>query len=129
MVVDTSALLAVIFDEPECEGFVRILSRDRSPIMGAPTVLEASIVTADRVGTKGLSRLRRTMRTLRISVEPFGLRESRVAVRAFLKYGKGRHRARLNFGDCLSYAVAKTRRQQLLFKGEDFSHTDVERAA
>jgi ribonuclease VapC len=128
MVVDSSALVAVLFDEPGCERILEVLSREPRSVVGAPTALETSMIVADRLGPNGVDGLRRTLRALRITVEPFGTRESRVAVRAFLKYGKGRHRARLNFGDCMSYAVAKTRRQRLLYKGDDFSHTDVEPA-
>jgi ribonuclease VapC len=129
MVIDSSALVAIVLDEPERTALTRTVLRARERLVSSSTVVEAGIVLAGRRGEAGLGGLERTLRLLRITVLAVDAHDSSVAVRAFLKYGKGRHRARLNFGDCISYAVAKTRRQRLLYKGDDFSHTDVERAA
>jgi ribonuclease VapC len=128
VVVDTSALVAVLLDEPESERFMEVIALDEHSVIGAPTLLETSMVLSDRKGVHGVASLRRFVRRFRLAVEPFRSADCRVAVRAFLVYGKGRHPARLNFGDCMAYAVAKNRRQKLLYKGDDFKLTDVEAA-
>jgi ribonuclease VapC len=129
MVIDSSALIAIVLDEPECEHFSELVVLDGGCLIGAPTLLETSMVLSDRKGASTITGLRKTLRMLRIAVEPFRPDDCHVALGAFLRYGKGRHRARLNFGDCMAYALAKTRRRKLLYKGGDFSHTDIEPAA
>jgi ribonuclease VapC len=128
VVIDSSALVAIILDEPERVQFSELVL-ERSCLIGAPTLLETSMVLRDRKGPSTTPELRKTLRMLRITVEPFRPDDCAVAFTAFLRYGKGRHRARLNFGDCMAYAIAKTRRRKLLYKGDDFSHTDIEPAA
>jgi ribonuclease VapC len=129
MVIDSSALVAVLLDEPEREQFTRFILHDARRLIGAPTLFETAMVLTDRNGRRGISILRKALRDLSVVVTPFGEDDCRTAVRAIVRYGRGRHPARLNFGDCTAYAVAKNRRQRLLFKGDDFSMTDVERAA
>lgn len=116
-------------DEPERVRFNSAVLGAGERLVASPTLLETAMVLADRNGRNGLEALQRTLRLMRITVLAVDAHDSSVAVRAYLTYGKGRHRARLNFGDCMSYAVAKTRGQQLLYKGDDFAHTDIERAA
>jgi ribonuclease VapC len=128
MAVDTSAILAIALEEEEIFIFTEILSRNKS-VIGASTLLEAHIVLTSRLGTEGPRFLSKILSEARISVIAFTEEHSRIAQEAFTRYGKGQgHRAQLNFGDCLSYAVAKAENLPLLFKGADFSYTDIEAA-
>jgi len=123
--VDSSAILAVILDEPEAEIFAKtLLSQDCR--IGAPTALECHFALA-RFGEPKLTRaLRRLLSIRTLETVPFGAGHLRIAKSALDRYGEGfGHRARLNFGDCLAYAVAKLADAPLLFKGDDFVHTDI----
>ena len=125
MVVDSSALLAVLQDEPERRDFVAILSEAESRALSAPTLLETSIVTETRFGSDGLRLLDLWIAKAELEVVPFDDTQADIARHAFVRYGKGKHPAALNFGDCFSYALAKIREESLLFKGNDFSQTDI----
>lgn len=125
MVIDTSALVAMLFGEPEAAGFEAAVGDDPVRLMSVASYLEAAIVIETRYGEPGGREfdlwLHRASVDL-VSVDPGQAETARVAYR---RYGKGRHRAGLNFGDCFSYALAKVSGQPLLFKGDDFAHTDI----
>ncbi len=129
MVIDTSALIAILLGEPERPAFRDAILAAPSRVMPAPNYLEAAIVTVNRLGEASLAELRSVIDGLEIDLVDFTQEHAAVAEDAFLRYGKGRHPAALNFGDCIAYAVAKAESQPLLFKGADFSLTDVAAAA
>lgn len=123
--LDTSAIVAIALCEPEEEMFARIIAQHRAMI-GAPTLLEARMVLDGRIAASSEAYLDRLAQSPSIEIVAFDIASYRIASVAFARFGRGRgHPARLNFGDCLSYAVAKTRSLPLLFKGDDFVHTDV----
>ena len=128
MTVDSSALVAVLFAEPGYLDLIdRMLAAEHVRI-GAPTLVETSLVFAGRRRAKSAVEVEELVKELGITVVPFGEGEWRVAVDAFVRFGRGRHKASLNFGDCLAYACASVGGDSLLYVGEDFSHTDVIRA-
>jgi ribonuclease VapC len=123
--LDTSALIAILFAEPGYIGLVdRILETDHVRV-GAPTLVETNLVFAGRRGTRGAESVEGLIAELGVSVVPFGERESQLAVDAFRRFGRGRHPAALNYGDCLAYATAQAAHDTLLFVGEEFARTDV----
>lgn len=125
MTLDTSALIAILFAEPNHLDLVdRILDADHVRI-GAPTLVEAGIVAAGRRRAPAGTDVADLVEELGVTVAPFTEAEWRLAVTAFLQFGRGRHPARLNFGDCLAYASAMHAGDTLLFVGDDFSKTDV----
>lgn len=128
MIVDTSAVIAIIFKEPGFEELMESLAEAEYLGIGAPTLAETGIVLTARLGVGGKSLLARFIQELGVTEVPFGEAHWREAVDAYGRFGRGRHPAKLNFGDCLSYATAKLADQPLLFVGDDFSRTDVERA-
>lgn len=124
MIVDTSALIAIILLEPEADLLgPKILSGAAS--MAAPNLLEAHMVLRKHHGDRTAEVLDREIRDLGIQVVPFLPEHAKAATQAFDRYGKGHHPAGLNFGDCIAYGLAKTSGQPLLFVGNDFSKTDV----
>jgi ribonuclease VapC len=125
MVVDSSAVVAILEDEPERPSFVRALARATDPLMSAATLLESSIVMHWRGGEQGIEDLDDLLLSAGIRVAAVDVAQAHAARNAWLRYGKGNGPARLNFGDCLSYALAKTTERPLLFKGDDFAQTDV----
>lgn len=126
MILDTSAIVAIVFQEPECDGLIEKLVAAQDPAMGAPTILETAIVLTARLRQDATGLLQRFLQEFSIETVPFGVPHWREAHEAYLRYGKGRHRAQLNFGDCMSYAIAKLARRPLLFVGRDFARTDIE---
>jgi ribonuclease VapC len=129
MVIDTSSLLCILLDEPEAERYARRLSEmDSDHVMSAATWLETMLVISARRGELGRQSLDELLTLAAIEILPVDADLARVAYQGWLQYGKGRHPAGLNFGDCFSYALAKQRQEPLLFKGEDFSRTDVDGA-
>ncbi|WP_269930775.1 type II toxin-antitoxin system VapC family toxin [Aminobacter sp. HY435] len=129
MVIDTSAIVAIARREPEALAFSRMLEQTPSKLMSVPTYLECAFVLAGVAPTKGLSFLQGLVSDTLITLVPFGEPELDVAIAARVKFSRGSgHAAKLNFGDCFAYALAKTRRLPLLFKGDDFIHTDIEPA-
>ena len=127
MVVDSSAILAIILREPEAEKFAALLRNSRMSIMAAPSLLEACMASTRLIGKTGVNEVRLLVKSADIEIAAFGSSALDVAVDAFLKYGKGQgHPAQLNFGDCISYATSKVEAMPLLFKGDDFRLTDVE---
>ena len=128
MTLDSSALVAVLFAEAGYLDLVdRILAADHVRI-GAPTLVETSVVLAGRRRSAATGEIEGLVKELAITVVPFGEDEWHTAVDAFVRFGRGRHRAGLNFGDCLAYAAAATADDTLLFVGDDFTHTDIKRA-
>jgi len=128
VILDSSALVAIILEEP---GYLLLLSKIKTaPVtgIGAPTLVETLIVLTARLRGDATPALKELIEALEAEVIPFSEEHSGVALRAYLKFGKGRHPAALNFGDCLSYATASLARQPLLYLGGDFSKTDVQRA-
>ena len=128
MIVDTSALVAIVFEEPEANDLVRMLSRASRAGIGTPTLAELGIVLHARLGRDPRALVTRLLDEFDIAEIPFGAPHWREALDAFARYGRGRHPAGLNFGDCLTYAVAALAREPLLYVGEDFSATDLARA-
>ena len=125
MTLDSSALIALLFGEPGHLDLIdRILAADHVRI-GAATLAETGLVYAGRRKAAGAAEVEELVRELAITVVPFGEAEYRVAVDAFVRFGRGRHKAALNFGDCLAYASAVVAGDSLLYVGDDFSHTDV----
>ena len=125
MTLDSSALIAILFAEP---GYLRVVDRiletDHVRV-GAPTVVETSLVFAGRRGKPSAESVEGLIAELGVSVVPFGEVEARLAVNAFRRFGRGRHPAALNYGDCLAYATAQAAHDTLLFVGEDFARTDI----
>jgi ribonuclease VapC len=128
MIVDSSALVAVVFKEPGYEALLGKLAASRPRGAGAPTLTEAGIVMSARLGKDATELLSGLVRELEIDEVPFGEAHWRHALAAYWRFGRGRHPARLNFGDCISYAVATLAGLPLLYTGEDFSKTDVQSA-
>lgn len=127
MIVDASALIALIENEaPYSAAVVAALAGHRSVRMGAPTVAECLIVLTARHGPAGRTVFERLRAEIGLGVVDFTAEHAIAAQRAFVRYGKGRHRAALNFGDCMTYAVATVNREPLLATGNDFAHTDLE---
>lgn len=128
MIVDTSALVAIVLKEPGYEQIVSKLAATPDAGIGTPTLAELGIVLTARLGTDPHSIIVRLLDELGIDEVVFGDDHWREAVAAFGRFGRGRHPARLNFGDCLTYAVARLAREPLLFVGNDFAQTDLEAA-
>ena len=125
MVIDTSVLIAILFREPEAKPFVDAILADAVRMASAVSKLEASMVVIGRFGEAGLADLDQVLAEFNIVILPFDERQAEIARDAFARYGKGRHPARLNFGDCAVYALATAEAEPLLFKGTDFAATDV----
>jgi ribonuclease VapC len=128
VIVDTSALLAIFFDEPERGELVGKIGAADVVGVGAPTLAEAGIVIAARLGEAGPRLLTELVDQAQMVVVPFDEPHWRAAADAWLRFGRGRHEAALNFGDCLAYATARVAGRPLLFKGDDFTKTDLARA-
>lgn len=126
MIVDTSALIAILRNEPEGDSFVQSLVDTEQARMSAVTYVEAAAVI-DRLGDPVLSRrLDELLAILEIDIVPFDADQARIARAAYADFGRGSgHRAHLNVGDCCAYALAMSEGEALLFKGDDFPHTDV----
>jgi ribonuclease VapC len=127
VVIDTSALLAILLDEPERRDFVERIEADATRLISAATLLETALVIESRRGEAAGRELDLLIHRAQISIVPFDAEQTEVARIAWRKYGKGRHVARLNYGDCFSYALAMVSGEPLLAKGEDFGQTDVTR--
>ena len=126
MIIDTSAILAILNGEPEAENFTDAILNDSTRLMSAGTALEVSIVVRARKGEKGIQELDSFLEIAKIEIVNFDENQLNIARYAFEHYGKGMgNSAKLNFGDCFAYALAKTSGEPLLFKGDDFSQTDI----
>jgi ribonuclease VapC len=128
MVVDTSALVALLNMEPESARLAAALESDAVRLVSAATVVESSLVIESRYGSAGGRELDLLIAKAGLSVESVTREQADVAREAWRRYGKGRHSAGLNFGDCFSYSLAKVTGEPLLFKGNGFTHTDLSAA-
>lgn len=125
MIVDSSALLAVVLREQGYESLEQAMGAAEHVGVGAPTLVETAVVLHARIGALSRTLLVRLLDDVDAACIAFGDRHWPVALGAFARYGNGRHPAGLNFGDCLTYAVAKVANEPLLCLGEDFAHTDL----
>ena len=125
MVIDTSAVIAILQQEAEAQQFAELIAVDRYRLLSAVSYLESAIVIGSRYGVTRQAQLDALLRTHAISIIPFTPAQAEAAKTAYSTYGKGHHPARWNIGDCCSYALAKTTGEPLLFKGNDFSQTDI----
>ena len=128
MVIDTSALVAILLGEPEAESFALAIAGDPNRLISTFTALETAIVIEAKKGQHAGRELDLLLHQARIEMVPMTAEQFELARSAWRKYGKGRHPAGLNIGDCCSYALAKAADEPLLFKGNDFLQTDIKRA-
>jgi ribonuclease VapC len=127
MIVDASALLAILFQESEAVQFTNKLAEADNPRMSAVNYLEAAIRIDSQNNTVAAQAFDAFMELSAITIEPVSVSQMKLARLAYAQFGKGRHPAGLNFGDVFAYALAKERNEPLLFKGDDFGQTDVKR--
>lgn len=125
MIVDTSALLAILFGESDAETYARAIAEADAPRISAANFVEAAIVVEAQTKNSSSPQLDAFMRRAGIAIEPVTEEQAHLARQAYTDFGKGRHPAALNFGDCFAYALAKSTGDALLFKGEDFNKTDI----
>lgn len=125
MIVDSSALVAILYLEDQAESFVRAIREAETCRISAAAFVETSIVVEKGSGDSGIRQLDAFLREAGIVIEPVTAEQAYAARQAYSDYGKGRHPAGLNLGDCFSYALAKVVDEPLLFKGDDFRKTDV----
>lgn len=125
MVIDTSAIVAIAQNEPEAPVFERLIADDPIRLISAATMLETAMVLETRFGEPGGAELDLWLAKANVEIVAVGAEHADQARRAWRRYGKGRHPAGLNYGDCFSYALAKLTGESLLFKGNDFSQTDI----
>lgn len=128
MVIDTSVIATIAFDEPEASGFHEKIVEDPVRLISAATVLEAAMVIEARLGEAGGADLDLWLHKTGAEIVAVTAEHADQARRAWRRYGKGRHPASLNYGDCFAYALAKLTDEPLLFKGNDFSRTDIRSA-
>ncbi|MEO6864709.1 MAG: type II toxin-antitoxin system VapC family toxin [Gemmatimonadaceae bacterium] len=125
MIVDTSAILALLWNEPSSARLLEAIEADSDRRMSVASVVEGGIVVQARHGDPGERELDVLLHRLAIDLVPVTSEQSEIARSAFRRFGKGRHPAGLNYGDCFSYALALVADEPLLFTGDDFSRTDV----
>lgn len=125
MVIDTSAIVAIALDEPEAAEFETRIAGDTVRLISAATVLEAAMVIETRLGEAAGRELDLWLLKAGVDIIPVDAEQLDAARRGWRRFGKGRHQAALNYGDCFAYALAKTRQEPLLFKGNDFGRTDI----
>ena len=125
MVIDTSAIIAILTAEPETLRLAQVIATDPKRIMSSFSQLEASIVIEARKGESGGRELDLLLHRIKVDIIPLTTEMSQLALEAWRRFGKGKHPAKLNIGDCCAYALAKYSGEPLLFKGNDFSQTDI----
>jgi ribonuclease VapC len=125
IVVDTSALIAILDKEPDAGRYAEAIAEADGPLISAPNLLELHIVMLNRHGARAAQIVDRLMQDAAFQIENFTAQHVELAREAYARYGKGRNAAGLNYGDCFSYALAKATGLPLLFKGQDFSKTDL----
>ena len=125
MVLDTSAIIAILLDEPEREAFAEALGASGSRRISTVSLVEASIVIEARFGAAGIRELDLLLNEASVETVAFDQEQALLAREAYRLFGKGRHPAALNFGDCCTYALASTLGEPILYKGDDFSQTDI----
>jgi ribonuclease VapC len=126
MIVDTSVIVGILRNEPDVVAMEEALARSDIRRMSAVSFVEAAVVVDSNRNPVLSRRFDDLLRDIKMVIEPVTVEQARLAREAYRDFGKGRHRAGLNFGDCFAYALAKDKGEALLFKGEDFRHTDVE---
>jgi ribonuclease VapC len=125
VIIDTSAIIAILAGESDAAHFAQMIEKDPAPRIGTPALLEASLVLTRWFGEEALTALDAFVREAGAEIVAFDLPQLRAAQNAYLRFGKGRHPAALNYGDCMSYALAQVCDEALLFKGQGFAQTDV----
>jgi ribonuclease VapC len=125
MIIDTSALLAVLFNEDDASTYAHAIAVADVCRISAATFVETAIVIEAQTKSSGSRQLDAFMRRAGIAIEPVSVEQAHIARQAFIDFGKGRHAAGLNYGDCFSYALSKSCGEPLLFKGKDFAKTDL----
>lgn len=125
MIIDTSALVGILDQEAEAERFARAIIASPERMLSAANLVETGIVVQVRRGDEATRDLDLLLAKLKIDIIPVSARQAELARKAFRRFGRGRHPARLNFGDCFAYALAKDCSAPLLFKGNDFARTDI----
>jgi len=125
VILDTSALIAILFKEPEADDFARLILEADVCRLSVVSHLELSIVLERQAKPEAARQADAFLRAAAIVIEPVTLQQGELARQAYYDFGRGRHRAHLNLGDCFPYALAKSLNEPLLFKGDDFARTDV----
>jgi ribonuclease VapC len=125
MILDTSAVVAILYGEPEAAAFAQLIHDADVCRLSVASHAELSMVIENQLGPEGMRQAEAFFRRAGVAIEPVTLEHGELARQAFVDFGKGRHKAGLNFGDCFSYALAKATGEPLLFKGDDFSRTDI----
>lgn len=125
MIVDTSALVAILYREPEAVAFVQAIHAADECRISVASYVELSMVVQSQLGSEGMRQAEAFLRRSGMRIEPVTIEQGELARQALLDFGKGRHTAGLNYGDCFSYALSKATGEALLFKGNDFSQTDL----
>jgi ribonuclease VapC len=125
MIIDTSAIIAVLFNEDDAKIYAQSIAQSDIRRISAATLVETAIVVETQTKTGGSRQLDAFLRLADIAIEPVTAEHAHIARQGFIDFGKGRHPAGLNYGDCFAYALAKATGEPLLFKGKDFSRTDI----
>jgi ribonuclease VapC len=125
MIIDTSAIIAILFDEDDAETYAKTIAAADSCRISAATFVETAVVVEAQTKNNGGRQLDAFIRRAGITIEPVTEEQAHIARQAFIDFGKGRHPAGLNYGDCFSYALSKAAGEPLLFKGKDFAKTDL----
>ena len=125
MIVDSSAILAILFSEDDAESYAQAITDADACRISAANFVEVAIVVEAQTKATGSRQFDAFFRRAGIIIEPVTEEQAHIARQAYTDFGKGRHKAGLNFGDCFAYALAKTTGETLLFKGEDFKKTDI----
>lgn len=125
MIIDTSAIIAILFDEDDARIYAEAIAKADSCRISAATFVEIAIVVEAQTKNSGSRQLDAFFRRAGIAIEPVTEEQAHIARQAFIDFGKGRHPAGLNYGDCFSYALSRVTREPLLFKGKDFAKTDL----
>jgi ribonuclease VapC len=128
MVIDTSALIAILLNETEGKEFADAIGADQRRLLSSASLLEAGIVIEARKGPAGGRELDLLLHRARMEVVPLTVTQVEIAREAWRQFGRGNHRAGLNFGDCCAYALSKSSGEPLLYKGGDFAATDIRSA-
>ena len=128
MILDSSVIVAILSGEPEAQSFADAIAGAPSREISAVNYVEVAVVIDSRDDPVFSRKIDDLLREAQVGIEPVTVEQARIARAAYRDFGKSRHRAGLNFGDCFAYALAKDKGEPLLFKGDDFSRTDVERA-
>lgn len=128
MILDTSAVVAILYREPEAAAFAQLIHDADVCRLSVANYVEVSMVIESQLGPEGMRQAEVFFRRAGVTMEPVTVEQGELARQAFLDFGKGRHKAGLNFGDCFSYALAKATGERLLFKGTDFGKTDIQAA-